>query len=88
MDELQRELFEILLHRDWAHGAETAIDGAQLGHFYERYADHAGQQVVYVATGKTSQPPSVGWASGIYACVSQSRRAARQVTVQVMRLRR
>jgi phosphate transport system protein len=61
MDELQRNLFTILLHREWPHGAEAAIDGALLGRFYERYADHAvnaGQQVVYLVTGETTEPPA------------------------------
>jgi phosphate transport system protein len=61
MDELQRQLFNILLHKDWPHGAEAAIDGALLGRFYERYADHAvnaGQQVVYLVTGETTEPPA------------------------------
>ena len=55
MDELEKELFKILLHDDWPYGAETAIDGALLGRFYERYADHAvnaGEQVVYLITGE------------------------------------
>ncbi|MGN9910889.1 phosphate signaling complex protein PhoU [Phytohabitans sp. LJ34] len=63
MDDLQRRLFSILLHKDWPHGAEAAIDGALLGRFYERYADHsvnAGQQVVYLVTGETTEPPSAG----------------------------
>jgi phosphate transport system protein len=62
MDELERRLFSVLLHNDWPHGAEAAIDGALLGRFYERYADHAvnaGQQVVYLVTGETSEPPGV-----------------------------
>ncbi|GAB2946116.1 phosphate signaling complex protein PhoU [Micromonospora polyrhachis] len=56
MDALHRELFAVLLHDDWPYGAETAIDGALLGRFYERYADHAvnaGRQVVYRVTGDT-----------------------------------
>jgi phosphate transport system protein len=55
MDELERDLFKILLADSWPYGAETAIDGALLGRFYERYADHAvnaGEQVVYLITGK------------------------------------
>ena len=55
MDELEKDLFKILLHDDWPYGAETAIDGALLGRFYERYADHAvnaGDQVVYLITGE------------------------------------
>ena len=55
MDELEKDLFKILLHDNWPYGAETAIDGALLGRFYERYADHAvnaGEQVVYLITGE------------------------------------
>ena len=60
MDDLERHLFEILLRHDWPHGAEAAIDGALLGRFYERYADHAvnaGLLVVYLVTGETAEPP-------------------------------
>ena len=56
MDALERQLFKVLLDDDWPYGAETAIDGALLGRFYERYADHAvnvGHHVVYLVTGKT-----------------------------------
>jgi phosphate transport system protein len=60
MDQLERDLFQILLDDDWPYGAETAIDGALLGRFYERYADHAvnaGEQMIYLITGEpvTSQ---------------------------------
>ena len=55
MDELERDLFKVLLDDDWPYGAETAIDGALLGRFYERYADHAvnaGEQMIYLITGE------------------------------------
>jgi phosphate transport system protein len=55
MDDLERDLFKVLLADDWPYGAETAIDGALLGRFYERYADHAvnvGAQMIYQITGK------------------------------------
>jgi phosphate transport system protein len=55
MDDLERQLFQVMLHDDWPYGAETAIDGALLGRFYERYADHAvnvGEQLVYLVTGE------------------------------------
>ncbi len=55
MDDLERQLFRILLADDWPYGAETAIDGALLGRFYERYADHAvnaGQHVIFLITGE------------------------------------
>jgi len=58
MDDLERDLFKILLHDDWPYGAETAIDGALLGRFYERYADHAvnaGEQMIYLTTGEPVQ---------------------------------
>lgn len=57
MDDLHRNLFAVLLNDDWPYGVETAIDGALLGRFYERYADHAvnaGQHVVYLITGETA----------------------------------
>jgi phosphate transport system protein len=55
MDELERDLFKIMLDDDWPYGAETAIDGALLGRFYERYADHSvniGAHVIYMTTGR------------------------------------
>ena len=56
MDNLERDLFKVLLDDAWPYGAETAIDGALLGRFFERYADHAvniGEQVFYLVTGET-----------------------------------
>ncbi len=58
MDDLERDLFKVLLDDSWPYGAETAIDGALLGRFFERYADHAvniGAQVYYLVTGETVQ---------------------------------
>jgi phosphate transport system protein len=55
MDDLERDLFKVLLDDQWPYGAETAIDGALLGRFYERYADHAvnaGEQIIYLITGQ------------------------------------
>ncbi|WP_127498369.1 phosphate signaling complex protein PhoU [Actinoplanes solisilvae] len=55
VDELERQLFKILLDDDWPYGAETAIDGALLGRFYERYADHVvniGEQLVFLITAE------------------------------------
>jgi phosphate transport system protein len=55
MDDLHRQLFKILLGTDWPHGVEAAVDGALLGRFYERYADHAvnvGRRVVFLVTGE------------------------------------
>ncbi|MEV6602514.1 phosphate signaling complex protein PhoU [Actinoplanes sp. NPDC051346] len=59
MDDLERDLFKVLLHDNWPYGAETAIDGALLGRFYERYADHAvnsGQHMIYLITGEQATP--------------------------------
>jgi phosphate transport system protein len=55
MDELQRGLFVVLLGAAWKHGVEFAIDGALLGRFYERYADHAvnaGHHMYFIVTGE------------------------------------
>ena len=57
MDALLRQMFTILLGPEWRHSVEAAVDGALLGRFYERYADHAvnaGRQVVYLVTGETA----------------------------------
>ena len=56
MDDLHRRLFTVMLSPDWPLGVEAAIDGALLGRYYERYADHAvnvGRHVVFLVTGKT-----------------------------------
>lgn len=57
MDDLHRELFAILLSDAWPYGVETGIDGALLGRFYERYADHAvnaGRRVIFLVTGEST----------------------------------
>ncbi|WP_043624898.1 phosphate signaling complex protein PhoU [Nonomuraea candida] len=54
MDRLHRKLFRSILHKDWQHGVEPAIDITLVGRYYERYADHAvrvAQDVVYLVTG-------------------------------------
>ncbi len=55
IDELHKGLFVVMLGAAWQHGVEAAIDGALLGRFYERFADHAvnaGHQLYYFATGE------------------------------------
>ncbi|HKE65551.1 MAG TPA: phosphate signaling complex protein PhoU [Micromonosporaceae bacterium] len=57
MDELHRQLLAFMLGAAWRHGVEAAIDGALLGRYYERFADHAvnaGNQVVFFVTGETA----------------------------------
>jgi phosphate transport system protein len=59
MDELHKQLYGLMLGTAWRHGVEQAIDGAMLGRWYERYADHAvnaGHQVVYLVTGEPYEP--------------------------------
>jgi len=54
MDELHRELFEVVLSPSWAHGVEAAIDVTLLSRFYERFADHGvtiARRVAYIVTG-------------------------------------
>src|SRR5262245_5163367 len=61
MDRLHRDLLRQMLRKDWPYGAETAIDVALCGRYYERYADHAvsvARRIVFLATGvyATSEP--------------------------------
>jgi phosphate transport system protein len=59
VDSLNRQLFAVLLDPSWPHGVGPAIDAAQLGRWYERYADHAvnaGQRVIYFVTGEPDLP--------------------------------
>jgi phosphate transport system protein len=56
IDELQKQLFGLLLGTAWRHGVEPAVDAALLSRWYERFADHAvnaGQEVVYFVTGRS-----------------------------------
>lgn len=55
MDDLHRDLFSVIMEKDWSHGVASAVDATLLGRFYERYADHAvsvAKRVVFVVTGK------------------------------------
>jgi phosphate transport system protein len=55
MDELHKGLFVVLLGAAWKHGVEAAVDGALLGRFYERFADHAvnaGHHMYFFVTGE------------------------------------
>jgi phosphate transport system protein len=57
IDDLQKQLFGLMLGTAWRHGVEPAVDGALLGRWYERFADHAvnaGKHVVYFVTGETA----------------------------------
>jgi phosphate transport system protein len=63
MDELHRQLFAVLMDREWKHGVPAAVDVALLGRFYERFADHAveiGRRVVFQATGTLPPEQEVG----------------------------
>jgi phosphate transport system protein len=54
IDELQKQLFGLLLGTAWRHGVEPAVDAALLSRWYERFADHAvnaGREVVFFVTG-------------------------------------
>jgi phosphate transport system protein len=55
MDELHKGLFVVLLGAAWKHGVEAAVDGALLGRYYERFADHAvnaGHHMYFFVTGE------------------------------------
>jgi phosphate transport system protein len=67
VDAIHKQLFVVLLGNTWTHGVGPAIDAAQLGRWYERYADHAvnaGRQVLYLVTGEAAAcRPAVDTAS-------------------------
>ena len=63
MDDLHRDLYGVLMDREWKHGVPAAIDVALLGRFYERFADHAvevGRRVVFEQTGTLPPEQEVG----------------------------
>jgi phosphate transport system protein len=56
MDDLHRQLFAVLMDREWKHGVAAAVDVTLLGRFYERFADHAVElagRVIFQATGSS-----------------------------------
>jgi phosphate transport system protein len=60
VDELQKQLFGLMLGTAWRHGVEPAVDSALLSRWYERFADHAvnaGHRVVYFVTGEVAPAP-------------------------------
>lgn len=55
MDDLHRELFEVLLSSPSPFATETVVDMTLIGRYYERFADHAvsvARRVVYLVTGE------------------------------------
>ncbi|GAA0570502.1 phosphate signaling complex protein PhoU [Paractinoplanes ferrugineus] len=59
MDQLHTDLFSVMLSPEWPMGVEGAVDGALLGRYYERYADHVvniGHHVVFLAGGGVRAP--------------------------------
>lgn len=54
MDRLHKSLFLVVLDHDWPYPAETAVDQALLGRYYERFADH----VVAIASQYTERTPA------------------------------
>ncbi len=59
MDELDRQLFTVILDDSWRGGTEAAIDITQTSRYYERFADHAvsvARRVVYLVTGQRAVP--------------------------------
>ncbi|GAB1813048.1 hypothetical protein MUNTM_20860 [Mycobacterium sp. MUNTM1] len=54
MDDLHRQLFAVVLERQWPYSVATAVDVTLLSRYYERFADHAvaiGRRVIFQATG-------------------------------------
>jgi phosphate transport system protein len=62
MDALERRLFEVVL-TGWSYGVAAAVDAAQMGRFYERFADHAvsaAHHVAFLITGTRRDPGTAG----------------------------
>ncbi|MCV7089002.1 phosphate signaling complex protein PhoU [Mycobacterium interjectum] len=54
MNELYRQLFTVLIDREWQHSIAAGVEAALLGRFYERFADHAveiGRRVIFMDSG-------------------------------------
>ena len=52
IDDLHRQLFSLLMDRQWKHGVVAAVDVTLLGRYYERFADHAvqiGRRIIFKA---------------------------------------
>lgn len=70
LDDLQQQLFAVLMARSWTGGVGPAVDMAMVGRFYERFADHTvavSRRLVFLVTGQNlggattptaSAPPS------------------------------
>jgi phosphate transport system protein len=57
IDDLHRQLFRLLIDREWNHGIAAVVDVTLLSRYYERFADHAvaiGRRIIFQATGITS----------------------------------
>jgi phosphate transport system protein len=57
MANLHRHLFNVLMGREWKHGAAAAVDITLLSRYYERFADHAAEiarRVIYPVTGESA----------------------------------
>ena len=55
IDDLQRQVFAVVLAPEWAHGVETAVQLVLLSRYLERFADHAVsvvKRVAFVVTGR------------------------------------
>jgi phosphate transport system protein len=58
MDNLHRQLFSMLMDREWQHGMAAAVDVTLLSRYYERFADHAveiARRIIFQATGQPSR---------------------------------
>jgi len=66
-----RQLLGILFAQDWSHDVEQAVYAALIGHYYDRFGDHAvaiARQVCYLATGHLPQGSAVGTAHSCLGC--------------------
>lgn len=61
IDALRRRLSCMALAENWSHGAGPVVDSVLIGHYYERFADHAvtiAKQVGYLAIRRMPESPT------------------------------
>lgn len=79
MDDLHRDLFGVVLDREWKHGTTAAVDVTLLSRYYERFADHAVEicrRVIFQATGQVPAPERVPIAERTVRSAGLSRSSA------------
>ncbi|MFC9361931.1 phosphate signaling complex protein PhoU [Rhodococcus sp. NPDC057014] len=59
LDDLHRQLLELIQDPAWTGGVTVAVDATLLGRFFERFGDHTvvvGRRVIFLVTGEPLTP--------------------------------